>query len=206
MNDPFLSKELQEHIRVMEHTASECAPLVYAVAEDCVRCFRNGNKLLLCGNGGSAADAQHIAAELVNRFRLARKALPAIALTCDSSALTSIGNDFSFDRIFSRQVEALGNKGDILVGLSTSGGSRNILAALETARDLGLMVVGCTGQEGRNAMAAKCDYCLVVPSINTARIQETHEFLWHVICGLIEERLEDLQHNPSPASMENRRG
>jgi D-sedoheptulose 7-phosphate isomerase len=154
-----------------------------------VECFRKGNKILLCGNGGSAADSQHMASEFVNRFRLERAALPAIALTVDTSILTSIGNDSSYGFTFSRQVEALAKPGDVLAAISTSGGSPNILKALEAARERGIKTVGFTGEKGRQVMASKCALCLVVPSADTPRIQEVHEFVWHAICGMVEQAL-----------------
>jgi D-sedoheptulose 7-phosphate isomerase len=185
----FLSNELEAHIAAIEQTVAECDTEILKITECIIECFKQGNKILLCGNGGSAADAQHVAAEFINRFRFDRPALPAIALTTDSSILTCIGNDSAFENIFSRQVEALGVKGDILIGISTSGHSANVLKALETARLKGLTTTGFTGQEGRSPMSANCDYCLVVPSSETARIQECHEFVWHVICGAVESTL-----------------
>jgi D-sedoheptulose 7-phosphate isomerase len=128
-------------------------------------------------------------AEFVNRFRMDRAALPAIALTVDTSILTAIGNDSSYELTFSRQVEALGKPGDILAAISTSGGSPNILKALDVARARGLTTVGFTGERGRLSMASKCDLCLVVPSADTPRVQEVHEFIWHVICGVVEQAL-----------------
>jgi D-sedoheptulose 7-phosphate isomerase len=148
-------------------------------------CLAGGGKLLFCGNGGSAADAQHLAAEFVNRFLADRSALPAIALTTDTSCLTAIGNDDDFSRIFSRQVEALGRKGDLLVGLSTSGNSANIVAALRTAAAAGLRTVGMTGQGG-GAMASHCDLLLDVPSSFTPLIQEIHITVGHLFCWLTE--------------------
>ncbi|MCX6007717.1 MAG: SIS domain-containing protein, partial [Chloroflexi bacterium] len=165
------------------------ASLIGDIVECICRCFQQGNKLMLCGNGGSAADAQHVAAEFINRFRLDRRALPAIALTTDTSILTCIGNDSSFENIFSRQVEAVAMKGDILVGISTSGRSANVLKALDAARLLGVTTVGFTGTGGQETMGPRCDYCLVVPSMDTARIQESHAFVWHVICGMVERAL-----------------
>lgn len=189
MTNNFLADELQNHTHILEKTASECGSLIRDLADVFCQCFRNGNRLFLCGNGGSAADAQHIAAEFVNRFRFDRSALPAIALTTDSSILTSVGNDSAFENIFSRQLEALATKGDILVGISTSGRSANVLKALDTARVRGMTTVGFTGENGRKMMGPRCDYCLVVPSVDTARIQESHEFVWHVICGMVELKL-----------------
>jgi D-sedoheptulose 7-phosphate isomerase len=189
MDHTKLEEELKIHTRIMEQTVAQCAPVIGEIVDCLVDCFRKGNKLMLCGNGGSAADSQHMVAEFVNRFRMDRAALPAIALTVDTSILTAIGNDSSFDFTFSRQVEALGKPGDILAVLSTSGGSPNILKALEAAREHGLKTVGFTGEKGRLGMAPKCDLCLVVPSADTPRVQEVHEFVWHVICGMVEQTL-----------------
>ena len=189
MNPTILEEELKIHTLIMEQTVAQCSQVIYKIAECLVECFRKGNKILLCGNGGSAADSQHMASEFVNRFRLERAALPAIALTVDTSILTSIGNDSSYGFTFSRQVEALAKPGDVLAAISTSGGSPNILKALEAARERGIKTVGFTGEKGRQAMAPKCDLCLVVPSADTPRIQEAHEFVWHAICGMVEQAL-----------------
>ncbi len=185
----LLASELAAHIAAIQQTVEACNVEILAISESLLACFRKGNKLLLCGNGGSAADAQHVAAEFINRFRLDRPALPVIALTTDSSILTSIGNDSVFENIFSRQVEALGVKGDVLIGISTSGRSANVLKALDTARAKGLTTIGFTGEKGRDRMSAKCDHCLLIPSSETARIQECHEFVWHVVCKTVEEQL-----------------
>ena len=188
--DPIkLEQELKIHSRIMEQMVAQCAPAINEISGTLVECFRKGNKLMICGNGGSAADSQHMAAEFVNRFRLDRAALPAIALTVDTSILTSIGNDSSYDFTFSRQVEALARPGDILAVISTSGSSLNILKALELAQELRVKTIGFTGEKGRVAMAPKCDICLVVPSADTPRVQEAHEFVWHVICGTVEQAL-----------------
>jgi len=184
-----LEEELKIHTAIMQQTVAQCAPVVDAIADCLVECFRKGNKLLLCGNGGSAADSQHMVAEFVNRFRLDRAALPAIALTVDTSILTAIGNDSSFEFTFSRQVEALARPGDVLAAISTSGGSANVLRALDVARQRQVKTIGFTGEKGRQTMAPKCDLCLVVPSTDTPRVQEVHEFIWHAICGLVEQAL-----------------
>jgi len=188
MKNPLIA-ELESHIASLRQTVSECGGIIGEIAECIVACFQQGNKLLLCGNGGSAADAQHIAAEFVNRFRFDRPALPVIALTTDSSILTCISNDSSFDCVFSRQVEALAQESDILVAISTSGGSANVLNALDIARAKKAKVIGFTGEKGRAPFGTRCDLCLVVPSADIARIQEAHEFVWHIICGMVEERL-----------------
>jgi len=159
-----------------------------AVVDVCVAAYRRGNKLLLAGNGGSAADAQHLAAEFVNRYAFGRPGLPAIALTTDSSMLTSIANDSGYEAVFARQLEANGAEGDVFIGISTSGRSPNILAALRQARVMGITTVGLTGQAG-GQLSTDCDHCLRVPSEDTARIQEAHILLGHILCGLVEREL-----------------
>lgn len=145
----------------------------------------SGGRLLLCGNGGSAADAQHLAAELVGRFAIERRALPAVALTTDSSALTSIGNDYGFDHVFERQVQALGQVGDVLLALSTSGRSENVMLALAAARKQGMITIGLLGGDG-GACAALCDVAIIVPSTSTARVQEAHGLIGHYLCEVVE--------------------
>jgi D-sedoheptulose 7-phosphate isomerase len=150
--------------------------------------IRNGGKLLIFGNGGSAADAQHIAAELVNRLSRSRPALPAIALTTDTSVLTSVANDYSFERVFERQMEALGRKGDIAIGLSTSGNSPNVLRAIEKAHSMGLTTIAITGGIG-GSLSPKCDLGLIVHSESAQRIQETHITIGHILCELVEDSM-----------------
>ena len=154
----------------------------------CEGALRNGRKLLFAGNGGSAADAQHWAGELVSRFYYDRPGLPAIALTTDTSILTAIGNDYGYDYTFARQVEALGQAGDVFIALSTSGNSPNILRAIDAAKQRGVKVIGFTGRIG-GKMAGECDLCFRVPADLTPRIQEGHEFLGHLLCSLIEARM-----------------
>jgi D-sedoheptulose 7-phosphate isomerase len=178
--------ELDEHIRVLQATIEKQGDIINGIADYIYTCFANGNKLLIAGNGGSAADAQHMAAEFVNKFGKQRRALPAIALTTDTSVITSISNDSSFDYVFSRQIQALGQPGDVLLCITTSG-SKNIIQALREAK--GLASICLTGLTGRSRLRGKCDLMLVVPSTNTARIQECHEFILHLICGKVEERL-----------------
>jgi D-sedoheptulose 7-phosphate isomerase len=189
MNPANLEDEFKIHTRIMEKTIKECFPVIHAITGCLVECFRQGNKVMLCGNGGSAADSQHMAAEFVNRFRMDRPPLPAIALTVDTSILTAIGNDSSFEFIFSHQVQALARAGDVLAAISTSGGAPNVLKALEVAHVCGVKTIGFTGESGRQTMAPKCDLCLVVPSADTPRVQEVHEFIWHAICGTVEQAL-----------------
>ena len=150
-------------------------------------CFASGHKVFIFGNGGSAADAQHLAAEFVNRFQIERPPLPAIALTTDTSILTSIGNDYHFDEIFSKQIQALGKKGDIAWAISTSGNSPNILEAVTAAKKLGITTIAMTGRAGK--LAARADLVFSVESDTTARIQETHILLGHIVCDLLERKL-----------------
>jgi D-sedoheptulose 7-phosphate isomerase len=159
---------------------------IEAVARRGAASLRAGGTILFAGNGGSAADAQHLAAELVGRYAYHRRGLAAVALTTDASALTAIGNDYGFERVFARQIEALGRAGDLFVALSTSGRSANVLAGLEAARAHGVITVGLTGQGG-GAMREWCDHLLAIPSADTPRIQEGHKVVGHIICGLIEE-------------------
>lgn len=170
-------------------TADEalCAAVARA-AETCIVTLRAGYKVMLCGNGGSAADAQHWAGELVSRFHYDRPGLPAVALTTDTSILTAIGNDYGYDRLFARQVEALGTPGDVLIAISTSGNSPNVVAALEAARAKGIATLGFTGRGG-GRMVALSDVCIRIPSDSTPHIQEGHEVLGHAICAMIEAAL-----------------
>ena len=161
---------------------------VATVSEILVNALKQGNKLLLFGNGGSAADAQHIAAELVGRFAFDRPALPALALSVNSSCVTAIGNDYGFDRVFSRQLEALARPGDIAIAISTSGNSTNVLHAISTARKIGLKTIGLTGRSGGNLRNA-VDYCICVPSNETPRIQECHILVGHIISELVEREI-----------------
>jgi D-sedoheptulose 7-phosphate isomerase len=178
-------RELDEHLAVAARTRSEAADPFAAMVEACVAALKRGNKLIFFGNGGSAADAQHLATEFVVRFRNNRPSLPALALTTDSSALTAIGNDFGFDQIFSRQVEGLGIAGDVALGLSTSGNSPNVLLALAAARVRGLATVALTGGDG-GKMRDVTDIAVIVPSKVTARIQEMHIFIGHALCDAVE--------------------
>ena len=150
--------------------------------------FKKGNKVLFCGNGGSAADAQHLAAEFSGRFYIDRDALPAEALHCNTSYMTAVANDYSYDVIYSRLIKGIGNKGDILVGLSTSGNSTNIVKAFETAKEKGMVTIGFTGDSG-GKMKVLSDYLVNIPSTDTPRIQESHMLLGHIICQLVEEKL-----------------
>jgi D-sedoheptulose 7-phosphate isomerase len=186
----FIVAELTKSVSVMGKilASEELIRQIETVASGCVAALRNGNKILLAGNGGSAADAQHLAAEFVSRFYFDRPGLAAIALTTDTSALTAIGNDYGFERLFSRQVDALGRRGDVFVGISTSGRSPNILAALRECRSKGITTVGLVG-EGGGDMPTLCDHCLRMPSGETPKIQEGHIVVGHIICGLVEREM-----------------
>lgn len=154
----------------------------------CITALKAGNKIILAGNGGSAADAQHIAAELVGRFETERPGLPAITLTTNSSTVTAVANDYNYDNIFRRQVQALGQRGDVFIGISTSGNSPNVVAAIEQCKEKGITVIGLTGETG-GKMQQLCDICVRVPSTNTARIQESHITIGHILCSLIDSAL-----------------
>lgn len=185
MNDiDTLRERLAEH-RAVFAEMDALLPAIAEVAEVWRDCIAKGGKIILMGNGGSAADSQHIAAEIVGRYKKERRGLPAISLTVDTSALTAIGNDYGFDAIFSRQVEALCNPGDVVVGLSTSGNSANVIRAIEKARDLGGITVLLSGGSG-GKLAEMCDYKLVMPSHDTPRVQEAHIFVYHSLCELLE--------------------
>ena len=181
----LIEKALNESVKTKTHFIRENSSNLILLSEKIVWAFTNDHKLMLCGNGGSAADAQHIAAEFVNRFQLERPPLPAIAFTTDTSVITSIGNDYSFDDIFSKQVKALGMEGDILLTLSTSGNSANILTAVKAARNQGIYTVGLTGGDG-GKLASLVDMALVVQNPSTPRIQETHILAGHIICQLVD--------------------
>ena len=156
------------------------------VAEVASTTIKAGHKIMLCGNGGSAADSQHIAAELIGRFEKERRSMAAIALTTDTSALTAIGNDYGYDQVFARQVEGLGQSGDLLIGISTSGNSKNVVRAMEVAQSKGIRTVALVGDKPEGAMQAIADYVLAAPSTNTARIQECHILIMHTLCQLVE--------------------
>jgi D-sedoheptulose 7-phosphate isomerase len=182
-----LESHLQEHL-LLFRTLSGLAESTERVAETIVQALLNDNKLLLCGNGGSAADSQHLAAEFTGRFVKDRKPLAALALSTDSSALTCIANDYSFDEVFSRQVLGLGRSGDCLLAISTSGNSRNVIRAAEAARSIGIRTIGLLGRDG-GLLRGMCDLAIVVPSTTTARIQEAHIFIGHTLCAMVESRL-----------------
>lgn len=186
----YIHAQFVEAQRVMAAMLSDARLIatLESAATACVDCLKGGGKILLAGNGGSAADAQHIAGEFVSRFAFDRPGLPAMALTVDTSILTAVGNDLGFENLFARQVEAHGNAGDVFIGYSTSGNSPNIIRALEAAKGRGLVCIGMTGNRG-GAMGGLCDYLLEVPSGDTPKIQEGHLVLGHSLCGLVENAL-----------------
>jgi D-sedoheptulose 7-phosphate isomerase len=187
--DP-IGAHLAQSLAALERATRDAAlrSVAREIAAAIIAALRSGKKLLIIGNGGSAADAQHIAAEIVGRYKTDRTAYAAIALTTDSSALTAIANDYGFEKVFARQIEGLGTRGDVLLALSTSGRSTNILAALRTARERGLITVGFTGSKGQ-ALAALCDHLLIAPSDDTPVIQQIHLTVGHGICDQIEQTL-----------------
>jgi D-sedoheptulose 7-phosphate isomerase len=186
----FVARQISESITVKEAMLNdaELINVVESIAALIVETYRNGGKVLLAGNGGSAADAQHIAAELVSRFTLDRPALPAMALTTDTSILTAISNDYGYDSLFSRQLEANAKPGDVFIAISTSGNSPNIVRALKTANDIGVVAVGLTGATG-GEMADLCRYCVNIPSTDIPRIQEGHITVGHILCASTEQVL-----------------
>ena len=186
----YIATQIQETQRVMSAMLADEALLsrVHAAAEACIQAMRDGKKIMLAGNGGSAADAQHIAGEFVSRFMFDRTGLPAIALTTDTSILTAIGNDYGYDKLFSRQVQAHAQSGDVLIAYSTSGKSINIVAGLQEARSRGVVCIGKTGNRG-GPMKDLCEHYLDVPSADTPKIQEGHAVLGHILCGLVERAL-----------------
>ena len=177
--------EFKEHLKTSKATMESITQALEIAANLCIKSLKNGGKILIFGNGGSAADAQHIAAELVGRYKMERKGLAAIALTTDSSAITCITNDYSYDYVFSRQLEALANSKDVVIGISTGGTSSNVIKGLMTARDLGCKTIGFSGRGGGN-FNILCDINLVVPTDDTPRIQEMHILIGHTICHLID--------------------
>ena len=188
--DTQISAYFARHAQVVENTLLQLTPQIARCAELLATALANGRKILIAGNGGSAADAQHFAAELVGRFLMERRGLPALALTTDSSILTAVTNDYGFERVFSRQVEALASPGDVVIGISTSGNSANILAALAAARQCGCTTVGLLGRDG-GAIAACVDLPLIVGCNETPHIQEMHVTIIHLLCKLIEAQLFD---------------
>lgn len=176
---------LQDSLKVKEQFIRECGDDLITLAKKIVASFTSDRKLLICGNGGSAANAQHISSEFINRFEMERPPLPAISLSTDTSVITYIGNDCSFNDIFTKQIKAIGLEGDVLLAISTTGNSQNVISAAETARDMGIFVAGLTGGKG-GKLKDLCDFYLIVPSDRKARIQETHILAGHIICRLVD--------------------
>ena len=181
----LVTERMEDHAAVLEATKA-LIPDIEKAGALIKEALASGHKILFCGNGGSAADSQHLAAEIVGRFQKERPAFPAIALTVDTSILTAVGNDYGFDTVFRRQVHALGEKGDILIGISTSGNSGNVLEAIEEAHAKGLTVIGMTAYGG-GKMKDACDICLAIPAKVTARAQEMHIMIGHILCEIAEE-------------------
>lgn len=192
MTDPqqLIQKKINESIEVQQRLIQEQVEAIARISEALTRVLHAGGTIYLCGNGGSAADAQHVAAELVGRYLRERRALPAVALTTNTSILTAIGNDYDFSQVFARQVRAMVTSRDAVVGISTSGKSPNVLEALRAAREIGALTIGFTGQPGQ-PLASEADLCLRAPSAQTPRIQEAHIIAWHIICDLIEQAFHD---------------
>ncbi len=187
-NTKIIENSLKAHIDLFETILRSELSIIEECAELIFKTLEAGKKILICGNGGSAADAQHIAAEFVGRYETERRGLPAIALTTDTSALTALGNDYGFERIFARQVEALASEGDLLIAISTSGNSPNITAAVMSAREIGCQTLGMTGAKGKK-LASLCDKCILVPAERTARIQEAHITIGHIWCEIVDAKL-----------------
>lgn len=190
-NSELIKRAVTEHQEVFSKLLSECLPSIIACGEIICDAIERGKKILICGNGGSAADSQHIAAEFVGRYEQERRGLPAIALSVDTSALTAIGNDYGIERMFARQVEALANEGDVLIGISTSGNSPNVLMAAMTANKIGCKTIGLTGANGKK-LAGLCHATVLVPSIRTSRIQEAHITIGHIWCEIVDNQLKEL--------------
>jgi D-sedoheptulose 7-phosphate isomerase len=187
MKMDFIRKQIEESLNVKKLLLDDIyiQKSIKESSDICCKAIKNGNKILFIGNGGSAADAQHLAGELVNRFGFERPGLSAIALTTDTSVITSIANDYGFEKVFSRQVQAVGIKGDVLLALSTSGNSANILEGINEAHNRGITTIGLTGLKG-GKMSGLCDLCIIVPTDDTPRIQEAHILIGHIICSMIE--------------------
>ncbi|MCF6156547.1 MAG: SIS domain-containing protein [Candidatus Brocadia sp.] len=186
--DDDIEIQLQDSIDTKKALLSTNLDVIREIADVLVKAFKNNNRLYLIGNGGSAADAQHIAGELIGRFKMNRRPLPAVALTTDTSVMTALANDFGYDTCFARQVEALANPGDVVLAFSTSGNSKGILSAVHIARNRGAITIGFTGKEG-GLLKDAVDICLKIPSDNTPRIQECHITVGHILCSIIEKQI-----------------
>jgi len=190
MLNEYITNQVKKSIDVKQKllVTNALMDLIQEVALKCTDVYKNGNKTLIAGNGGSAADAQHIAGEFVSKFYFDRPGIPSIALTTDTSIITAIGNDYGYEKLFARQVQANGVKGDMFIGISTSGNSANVVEALKECKEKGIITVGLTGEKG-GMMAEMCDYCIKVPSNETPRVQEAHILIGHIICAVVEEAI-----------------
>ena len=185
--ESFIREQIEASVAVKQACLSEpILSVIQKMGEALVAAFKRGNKVLMFGNGGSASDAQHVVAEFVGRYKKERQPLPAIALPCNASTVTAIGNDYGYETIFSRQIEALGKEGDVVIGISTSGSSPNVIAALEAAKSRKLIRIGWSGSR-KGRMDELCDVVLHVPSEDTARVQECHILIGHILCGLVDQ-------------------
>ena len=184
--DQLLAKSLREHLQILQSLLETSLADIESSGQLICSTLTSGNKILICGNGGSAADAQHIAAELVGRYEQERRSYPAVALTTDTSALTALSNDFGYAEVFARQIAGLGVRGDVLIAISTSGKSANVLKAAEKARELGCHVIGLTG-ETKDPLASLCDICIAVPAKRTSRVQEAHITIGHLWCEMVDQ-------------------
>ncbi len=190
MMDNFIANQVKKSYETKQaiYENRELMKLIGEVSKLTTEAYKRGNKTLIAGNGGSAADAQHIAGEFVSKFYFDRPGLPSMALTTDTSILTAIGNDYGYEKLFARQVQANGVEGDIFIGISTSGNSKNIVEALKECKAKGITTVGLTGQSG-GVMKELCDYCICIPSDETPRVQESHILIGHIICAVVEEEI-----------------
>lgn len=188
--ETFIKNQIEKSLEIKQKMLADnkLILLIEEVARKCIEVYKNGNKVLVAGNGGSAADAQHITSEFVGRFHFDRPGVPSIALTTDTSILTAIGNDYGYEKIFARQIQAIGRKGDMFIGISTSGNSENIIEALKECGNRGIIRVGLTGESG-GRMAQLCDYCIKIQSNETPRVQEAHILVGHIICSAVEEEM-----------------
>lgn len=186
----FIRNQIEDSIKAKRRMLQQDAYIdeIQNISDIILQAYKNGKKVLICGNGGSAADSQHIAGEFVSKFRIDRRALPAIALTVNTSVITSIGNDYDYCNIFERQVEAFGKEGDVLIGISTSGNSKNITLAFNKAKSLGIKTIGFLGKDG-GENKDYCDLSIIVPSNDTPRIQESHIMIGHIVCDIVEREL-----------------
>ena len=186
----YINNQIEKSLNLKQalFSSNEIKELIKEVSNEIIKAYKNGNKTLIAGNGGSAADAQHLAGEFVSRFYFDRPGLASIALTTDTSILTAIGNDYGYEKLFARQLQANGVSGDVFIGISTSGNSKNVIEALNYAKANGIITVGLTGEDG-GLMKELCDYCICMPSTETPRIQEGHILIGHIVCAVVEEAM-----------------